>query len=118
MGTVVAAVLLYLGKTKANKGLTVYSAILIPVFAVCSLLAVRAACVSKNRIYRKCDKLVVKSFFLTRHFIVSDIERLTAAHNEKTGITSVNITYRGKTAKYRSKSLKKEEIAHLRRAAS
>lgn len=118
MGAVAAAVLLYLGITKHNKGLIIYSGILIPVFLIGTLIAVRFVLVSKNTVYSTDEVLVVKAFFITRKFKVAEIEKLTAAQSGVDGITSVNITYRGKTAHYRFKDLTKDDVSSLRRATS
>ena len=118
IGAIVAVVLRYIGKAKANKGLMTYASVLIPVFIVAALVAVRFAITSRNPIYAKENKLVVKSYFITRRYNVAEIEKLTVAQNGSNGLTYVNITYRYKTANYIFKSITKEEVAHLRRVAS
>ena len=117
LGAIAASVLTYIGNSKNNKGLVTYSAILIPIFAICALVAIRFALVSKNTIYKKSYMLVMKTFFFTFRIPIYEIERLTAAQNGATGITSVNLTYRGKTVNFEFKKISKEEVAHLRRAA-
>ena len=117
LGTVAAAVLIYVGKVKMNKGLTIYSIVLCPIFLICALIFLRFTCVSRNAIYRKGVKLVVKHFLPTRRLNVAEIDKITVAQNGADGITSVNITYHGKTFNYKFKNVTKEEAAHIRRAS-
>jgi hypothetical protein len=118
VGSLVSAFLLYRGITRPNKALMIYSIVLLPLLFIATLISLRFACVSKNTIYKKNDKLVVKTFFITRRHRISEITRLTAAQNGANGTTAVNITNCKKTVNYTFKKLTNEEIARLRRAAS
>ena len=117
-GAIVSAVLCYIGKTKANKGLMSYALVLLSIFLVATLVSARFAAVSANTVHKKDGKLTVKTFFCTRRFDIDKIERVTVAQNGESGKTSVNITYGGKVVNYRFKSFTKEEVSHLRRATS
>ena len=117
-GSIVAGLLIYRGVVRNNKSLMIYSIVLLPILFIAGLIALRFACVSKNTIYKKKNKLVVKKFFITRKHRLCDIVRLTAAQNGADGTTAVNITNHRKTINYTFKKLTNEEVAHLRRAAS
>ena len=114
--TVVAIVLTVFAFVQNNKGLQIYSCILAPIFLILTGIFTRLAFVSKGRIHVKDGKLVIKSLFLTRKIRISTIDKLTAARFGDKGLTSVNVTYGNKVARYRFKNLEKEEIAHLRHA--
>lgn len=116
--SVVSLVLLIISYVQRNAGLKIYSWILLPIFLIGTLAAARYAFVSKNRIYTKCGVLVIKSFFITRHFEIAKIEKLTAAKFGDKGLASVNITYGEKSFKYTFKDCSKEEINELRRLTS
>lgn len=118
VASLVSLVLLIVSYVQRNTGLKIYSWILLPVFAVCTLVAARYAFVSKSRIYTKCGVLVIKSFFVTRHFEIAKIEKLTAAKFGENDLASVNITYGEKSFKYTFKGCSKEEINELRRITS
>lgn len=111
-------VLLISAKVKNNKGLLIYSAILIPVFAICVISAVRAAYVSKNRMYVKGEVLIIKSFFYTRKIKINAIKRLTVTKGKKDGFTSIKLSLRDKTVRYSFKDFSKEDSAHLRNSIS
>ena len=113
-----ALVLLIISYAQRNAGLKIYSWILLPVFVICTAIAARYAFVSKNKIYAQCGTLVIKSFFVTRKYEIAKIDKLTAATNNKDGVTSVNVIYGRSTHNYKYKSITKEEIAHLRRVTS
>lgn len=118
VATLVAIVLMIFAFSHNNPGLKIYSCILTPIFAVLSAIAIRFTVMSKDKIHVVDGVLVIKSFFCTRKIKVADIEKLTAAKFGTKGLTSVNITYCGKTAKYIYKNMTKEEIALLRRSTS
>ena len=118
VGSIVAGLLLYRGITRPNKALMIYCIVLLPLLFIAALISLRFACVSKNTVHKKNDKLIVKTFFITRKHNLCDIVRLSAAHNGADGTTSVNITNHRKTVSYTFKKLTNEEVSHLRRAAS
>ena len=115
---VFSLVLLLYGNVKSNSGLITYSAILVPVFATAALASLIFAIRSNNIIYVEDEVLVINRFLSTRKIPLADIGRVSVATNNKTGITSINVNYNGKTAHYNYKNFTKEEIAHLRRATS
>ena len=118
LASITAMVLMIISYVQKNTGLKIYSWILLPIFIICTAIAARYTFVSKNTIYVQCGILAVKSFFITRKFEIGKIEKITAATNNKNGISTVNVIYGGKTFNYEYKSMTKEEIAHLRRATS
>ncbi len=118
LGAMVAAALIYIGVAKANKGLMIYSIVILPILFIAALISARFTCVSKNTIHKKNGKLILKTFFITRKHKICDIVRLSAKQNGTNGTTSVNITNHIKTVNYTFKKLTNEEIARLRRAAS
>jgi hypothetical protein len=113
-----ALVLLIISYAQKNTALKIYAWVLLPIFAICTVIAARYSFQSKNKVYVQCGVLVIKSFFITRKFEIMKIEKLTAATNNKDGVTTVNICYGGRTFNYKFKSMTKEEIAHLRRVIS
>ena len=113
-----ALVLLIISYAQRNTALKIYAWILLPIFAICTVIAARYSFASWNKIYAHCGVLVFKSFFITRKFEIAKIEKLTAATNNKDGVTTVNVCYGDRTFNYKFKSMTKEEIAHLRRATS
>ena len=114
----VSIALLVIARKTGNKGLTIYSAILIPVFSICTLISTRFACISKNTIHVNKKTLVIKTFFITRRVNVAVIKKLTIAQNEKDGITSIKLTLRDKTLRYSFKNFTKDEATQLRHAIS
>lgn len=114
---ITSIVLLIISIVKHNKGLTVYSSILIPVFLIAGLAAARYIMMSKDTVYLKDGNLVIKSFFTTRKFKISEITKLTAAQNGNDGPTSVNITYGEKTYYYKL-NITKEQTADIKRSVS
>jgi hypothetical protein len=118
VASVTALVLLITSYAQKNTALKIYAWILLPIFAIFTLIAARYSFVSKNKIYAQCGVLVIKSFFITRKFEILKIEKISAATNNKNGVTAVNVFYGGKTYNYKLKSMTKEEIAHLRRVTS
>lgn len=116
--SITALVLLIISYAQKNTALKIYAWILLPVFALCTLIATRYSFASKNKIYAQRGILVIKSFFITRKFEILKIEKISAATNNKNGVTAVNVFYGGKTYNYKLKSMTKEEIAHLRRVTS
>lgn len=115
---VTSIVLLIIGIVGKTKGLIIYTAILVPVFALADLAALRYTLVSKDTLYIEDSKLVIKSFFKTRVIPVSLIDKLTAATNNKNNVTTVNITYEKESVSYKFNDITKEDIARLRRATS
>ena len=113
-----ALVLLIISYAQRNTALKIYAWILLPIFAICTVIAARYSFQSKNKIYAQSGVLVIKGFFATKKFEIAKIEKLTAATNNKNGVTTVNVFYAGRTYNYKLKSMTKEEIAHLRRATS
>jgi hypothetical protein len=111
-------VLLIYGIAKRNSGLITYSAILVPVFLVITIIALRFVAASFNSIYVENETLVIRKFLTAKKIPLADIVRVSVATNNKTDITSVNVTYGDKTAHYTYKNLTKEDVAHLRRATS
>ena len=118
IGSIVSAVLIYLGLTKPNKGLMIYSIVLTPIFLAVALVCARLTCISKNTVHTRSGKLVIKTFPITRKYVVADIKKITVARNGADGITSVNITYHRRTFNLRLKKITKEEAACIKRAAS
>ena len=116
--SVTALVLLFISYAQKNTALKIYAWILLPIFAICTAIAARYAFASKNKIYAHDGVLVIKSFFITRKFEIAKIEKLTAATNNKSGVTTVNVFFGGRNYNYKLRSMTKEEIAHLRRATS
>lgn len=116
--SITAAVLLIIAYVQHNSPLKIYSFVLLPLFLILTAVAARFTYVTKNRVYVKDGTLVIKSFFLTRKLKTEKIDKLTAAKNGETEITSVNITYCTKTYKYKFKNFTKEDISHLRRVTS
>ena len=118
IGAIVSAILIYIGVAKHNKGLMIYSIVLAPILLALALVFARVTCVSKNTVYKKNDRLVIKSFLITRKFITKDIKKITVAQNGADGITSVNVKYQRRTYNFRLKKITKEEAACIKRAAS
>ncbi|MBQ7344007.1 MAG: hypothetical protein IJW53_04500 [Clostridia bacterium] len=116
--SITALVLLIISYAQKNTALKIYAWILLPIFLVCTVIAARYAFASKNKIYAQCGVLVIKSFFITRKFKIASIEKISAATNNKSGVTTVNVFYDKRTYNYKLKSMTKEEIAHLRRVTS
>lgn len=117
LGAIAAAVLICLGSAKANKGLTIYAAVLLPIFVIAALVAARSFCVSMNTVHKKCDTLVIKTFFMTRKYNVSEIEKFALMQSKNGEITEVKIIYRKKAFYHTFKKMTKEEAAHFKRAA-
>ena len=113
-----SAILIYIGVAKHNKGLMIYSIVLAPILLALALVFARLTCVSKNTVYKKNDRLVIKSFPITRRFVTKDIKKITVAQNGADGITSVNVKYQRRTFNFRLKRITKEEAACIKRAAS
>ena len=118
IGAIVSAILIYIGVAKHNKGLMIYSIVLAPILLALALVFARLTCVSKNTVYTKDARLVIKSFPITRRFLTEDIKRITVAQNGADGITSVNVKYQRRTYNFRLKKITKEEAACIKRAAS
>lgn len=114
----VSIALLVIAKTQNNKGLIIYSAVLIPLFFISAVIATRFACISKNKIHVNNGKLVIKTFFLTRRLKVSDIKKMTCAQLGDKGMTSLKFTMRNKVIRYKFKNFTKEESLHLRHSIS
>lgn len=117
LGAIAAVVLICLGSAKANKGLTIYAAVLLPIFVIAALVAARSFCVSMNTVHKKCDTLVIKTFFMTRKYNVSEIEKFALMQSKNGEITEVKIIYRKKAFYHTFKKMTKEEAAHFKRAA-
>ena len=115
---IVSIVLMVIAIIQENRGLKIYSAFLIPAFLICTAIAARFACISKNKIYMKSGNLVIKSFFITRKFKMSNIKKLTSAQFGKEGLTSIKINYCNKTFKYTFKNITKDDTAIIKRAIS
>ena len=118
IGAIVSAILIYIGVAKHNKGLMIYSIMLAPILLALALVFARLTCVSKNTVYTKDERLVIKSFPITRKFVTKNIKKITVAQNGADGITSVNVTYQRRTYNFRLKRITKEEAACIKRAAS
>lgn len=114
----VSVALAFIGKAQQNKALVVYACILIPLFLISTCVAVRFVFLTKNTVYTKDGVLVIKTFFTTRRFKISDIEKLTSTTSGADGITTMNVTYRSKTVRYKFKKFTKDEAQQIRRAAS
>ena len=115
---ILSLVLLFIAISQSNKALTIYASVLVPVFLISTLIAVRFTCFTKNRIYVEDEVLVIKTFFTTRKFSIKKIKKLTFPQSEGETVTSVNITYCDQTFRYNFKNLEKEEAQHLKRAVS
>lgn len=115
---IVSLVLLCIAISQHNKALTIYASVLVPVFLISTLIAVRFTCFTKNRIHIKDGTLVIKTFFTTRKFSIKEIKKITFPHSEGDYVTLVNITYYGKTFRYNFKNLKKEDAMRLKHMAS
>ena len=115
---VTSLVLFILGICYKSAGLMIYTGILLPLFTLSALAMLRLTLISKDTICVEAGTLVIKSFFVTRRIAISDLGKVTAATNNRTGVTTINITYGKTTLSYTYKNFTKEEIAHLRRATS
>lgn len=115
---IVSVALMIVACAQDNKGLKIYAAVLIPLFVLATSVSARFTCISKNKIYIKNGSIVIKSFFVTRKFNISEIKKLTSAQFGKEGLTSIKLKYREKTFKYTFKSLTKEDVAKIRHTLS
>ena len=118
IGCITSLVLLVFGIVNKQTALIVYTSIIVPIFLALTLVFSRLTLVSHNTIYVENGTLVIKSFFKTREFAIMEIGKVSAAINNKSNVTSVNVTYGKTTYNYEYKSFTKEDIAHLRRATS
>ena len=116
--SVASAVLIIIALVQSNTALIIYASILLPVFLLASLTAVRFMLVSLNTVFVQSDELVIKSFFITKRIKIDNIEKLTCIKLEKGTKTTVKVAYSGKSFRRTFKSMSKEEIAHLRRVTS
>ena len=112
---ITSVILLIVSIRKFNRGLTIYASVLIPLFTVACLLAVRYILACKDKIHIKDGNLVIKTFFITRKFKTTEIKRINATHNEKLGVAFVKIFYGEKTYSYKFK-LTKEQTVQLKRS--
>lgn len=117
LGAIAAMVLICIGKANANKGLTIYAAVLLPIFVIAALVATRSFCVSINTVHKKCDTLVIKTFFMTRKYNVGQIKRFSLTQSKDGTLTEVKMIYRGNAVRHTFKKMTKEEAAHFKRAA-
>ena len=117
LGAIAAAVLICLGSAKANKGLTNYAAVLLPIFVIAALVFARFSYVSANTVHKNNGVLVIKTFFITRKYNVSEIEKFALMQSKNGEITEVKIIYREKTFYHTFKKMTKEEAARLKRVA-
>ena len=113
---IISLVLLCIAVSRHNKALTIYAAILVPLFIVTASIAARFTCLSKNKIHVKDGFLVIKTFFVTRRFKIAEIKKITSAQSGSDSATSLKITYRDKTFKYTFKNFTKEQASQLKRA--
>jgi hypothetical protein len=111
----VSLVLLFIAIKQENKGLIIYSSILIPIFLISASVATRFTVLSKNKIYVDNGILVIKTFFATKKFKTADIKKLTSAQHEK-NITAIKITYQNRVHKFNFKNFTKEDLTHMKRA--
>lgn len=111
----VSLVLLFIAIKQENKGLIIYSSILIPIFLISASVATRFTVLSKNKIYVDNGILVIKTFFATKKFKTADIKKFTSAQNEK-NITAIKITYQNRVHKFNFKNFTKEDLTHMKRA--
>ena len=112
---ITSIILLIISTQKIYRGLTIYSAILIPVFAIACIAAARYITVSKNTVYLCDGNLVIKSFFVTRSFKINDIKKMNVTYNEVVKRAHVKINYEAKNYEYKL-NLTKEQTASLKRA--
>ena len=117
LGAIAAVVLICIGKANANKGLTIYAAVLLPIFVIAALVAARSFCVSINTVHKKCDTLVIKTYFMTRKYNVGQIKRFSLTQDKDGTLTEVKMIYRGNAIRHTFKKMTKEEAAHFKRAA-
>lgn len=116
LGAIVAAILVFVGMAKENKGLTIYASVLLPIFVISALVAARFVCISVGTVCKKGDVLVIKTFFMTRRYNVGEIEKLYVTQSKDEKITEIKIAYRDNVVDYTFKNMTKEEAAHFKRA--
>ena len=114
----ISLALLFVGIRQGNKGLIIYSAILLPLFIAATAISVRFIFMSKGNIYVENGALKVNTFFRTSSIRISDIDALKVKQLDDEGITVIKIKHNGNTSKFRFNKLSKDEVAHLRRATS
>ena len=115
---VVITVLMVFGFMYHNPVLAIYAGILAPLFVAGFLVTLRITLVSKNTIYVENKTLVIKTLASTRKYQLKDIAKITAATNNTTGVTTINVTAGATTKSYDFKNFTKEEITQLRNATS
>ena len=115
---VVISVLMAFGFMYNNPVLAIYAGILVPIFIAGFCVTLRLTLVSKNTVYVEDKTLVLKNFRSTGKYPLKDISKITAATNNTTGVTTINITSGATTKSYNFKNFSKEEIAQLRNATS
>lgn len=112
---ITSIVLLIVSTKRIYRGLTIYSSVLIPLFAIACAWAVRYIMTCKNRIYIENGELVIKSFFANRRFKISEIKKFTANHNENTGLALIKISYGENNCSYKL-NITKEQTLKLKRS--
>ena len=116
LGAIVSTVLAFIGKANENKGLLIYALVLLPIFVTAALVAARFICVSVGTVCKKGDVLVIKTYFMTKRYNISEIKKLSVVQHKDGEITEIKFDYRENTAKYTFNNMTKDEVTRLKRA--
>ena len=116
--SVTALVLLIIAYAQRNTDLKIYSYVLLPVFMLCTAIAVRYTIMCKDRIYVKDGTLTVKGFFVNRSFEIESIERLTTTSLGDGKPTRVKIVYGKESYRYSLWNFSNEDAVRLKKITS
>ncbi len=101
-----------------NKGLKIYSLTLAPVFLVLTLLSVRLLYASINSVFVKDGFVYIKKALCTKKILISDINDVKVASNEKDGTAWVKVIYGNKEAKLKLGEINKDELLRFKKIKS
>ncbi len=110
-----AVVLIFIAFKNNNLGLKIYSLILTPLFLILSLLSARLLYASHNMIFVKNSCLYIKRSLYTKKILISKIDGIKVASNEKESTVFVKISYGDKTYRLSLKGLEKEDVINIKK---
>ncbi len=113
-----AVALIVIAFVNKNTGLKIYSLILAPVFLILTALSIRLLYASVNSVFVKGDLVYIKRPLYTKKILISSIDDVKVASNEKDGTAWVKVIYGDKEAKLKLGEINKEELLRFKKIKS